>query len=178
MRVVTGSRPGAFGCRTSPVNRRLWKTAPTGTLSPIFFSIARYPSGVVIRPQESPRPNMDVDTGYVATFPPFCTSISFWSRTLMISWLEVSSGMIAKAEAAEIRLKISATGRNMRTLLLDDFEFVTRELQRSRAKCQNYFSTRDCRMKKGKRKESRPETSAGTARKEAVRAQWRTPRNR
>src|SRR5216117_301599 len=95
----------------------------------------------------------------------------------MTSWLEVSSGVIAKAEPAEIRLKITATERNMRSLLLDDFEFVTRELQRPRAKCQNYFSTRDCRMKKGKRNESRPETSAGTARKEAVRAQWRTPRN-
>src|SRR5437660_11541309 len=121
MRVVTGSRPGAFGCRTSPVNRRLWKTAPTGTLSPIFFSIARYPSGVVIRPQESPRPNMDVDTGYVATFPPFCTSISFWSRTLMISWLEVSSGMIAKAEAAEIRLKILSKANDTQNLFFSPY---------------------------------------------------------
>jgi hypothetical protein len=71
-----------------------------------------------------------VDTGYVATFAPFCTSISFWSRTLMTSWLEVSSGVIAKAEPAEIRLKITATVRNMRSLLLDYFEFVTQELQR------------------------------------------------
>jgi hypothetical protein len=47
----------------------------------------------------------------------------------MISWLEVSSGVIAKAEAAEVRLKITAMGRSsMPTFLLDYFNFVTQEL--------------------------------------------------
>jgi hypothetical protein len=45
----------------------------------------------------------------------------------MISWLEVSSGVIAKAEAAEVRLKITAMGRSM-TFLLDYFNLVTQEL--------------------------------------------------
>jgi hypothetical protein len=46
----------------------------------------------------------------------------------MISWLEVSSGVIAKAEAAEVRHKITAIGRSMPTFLLDYFNLVTQEL--------------------------------------------------
>ena len=41
----------------------------------------------------------------------------------MISWLEVSSGVIAKAEAAEVRLKITAMGRSMPTFFNRLFEF-------------------------------------------------------
>src|SRR5262249_17104821 len=69
IRVVTGSRPGAFGRRISPVHRRLWKTAPTGALLPIFFATMREPRGVVIMPRKSPTPYLHVDTGQIATLP-------------------------------------------------------------------------------------------------------------
>src|SRR6266478_4860728 len=47
MRVITGSRPGVSGRRISPVQRRLWKTAPNGAWSPIFCATCNNPSGVV-----------------------------------------------------------------------------------------------------------------------------------
>src|SRR5437763_8945880 len=93
--------------------------------------------GVVMRPQASPKPNMDVDTGYVATFAPFSTSISFWSGTLMISCLEESTGVIAKTGAIEMRLKITGTRRNMRKPFTREFRLchagiaaVARELSK------------------------------------------------
>jgi hypothetical protein len=44
----------------------------------------------------------------------------------MISWLEVSSGVIAKAEAAEIRLKITAMGRSIADLFYSTFSILSR----------------------------------------------------
>ena len=85
MRVMIGSRPGAFGRRISPVIRRWWNTAPSGAWSPIFCATAIEPIGVVIRPNPSPRPNFEVETGYVVTFAPFCKSISFCSLTLTMT---------------------------------------------------------------------------------------------
>ena len=77
--------------------------------------------GVVMRPHASPKPNAEVDTGYVATFAPFSTSTSFWSGTLMISCLEGSTGVVAKAGVIEMRLKQRATRRNMRKPFTREF---------------------------------------------------------
>jgi hypothetical protein len=51
----------------------------------------------------------------------------------MISWLEVSSGVIAKAEAAEIRLKITAMGRSIADLFYSTFSILSRRNCCSRA---------------------------------------------
>jgi hypothetical protein len=48
----------------------------------------------------------------------------------MISWLDASTGVTAKAGAIEMKLKSTARGRSMGNFLLDKFEFVTRELHR------------------------------------------------
>src|SRR6267378_477755 len=121
MRVITGSRPGVFGCRISPVQRRLWKTAPKGAWSPIFCATCNNPSGVARLPNASPKPYFDVETGYVATIVPFAISISFWSGTLMITRVErVGAGIVTpcRGQAHEIRATARAEERNIRALLL------------------------------------------------------------
>jgi len=55
----------------------------------------------------------------------------------MMTWLEVSSGVIAKTGAIKTRLKINAKPRSMRTLLLDNLDFVTQELRQSRVSYRN-----------------------------------------
>src|SRR6266704_3447813 len=121
MRVITGSRPGVFGCRISPVQRRLWKTAPNGARSPIFCATCNNPSGVARLPHASPKPYLEVETGYVATIAPFSISISFWSRTLMITRVErVGAGIVSagRGKAHKIRATTRAEERNIRPLLL------------------------------------------------------------
>src|ERR1700720_3483352 len=120
MRVITGSRPGVFGCRISPVQRRLWKTAPNGAWSPIFCATCNNPSGVARLPHASPKPYFDVETGYVAVIIPFSISISFWSRTLMITRVErVGAGTVTarRGNADEISGRTRAEERNIRALL-------------------------------------------------------------
>src|SRR5439155_503972 len=63
MRVTIGSRPGESGRTISPVRRRSLNTAPSGALSPILFAISNRPSGVYLLPGQSPRPNLEVETG-------------------------------------------------------------------------------------------------------------------
>src|SRR5229473_6374806 len=121
MRVITGSRPGVFGRRISPVQRRLWKTAPNGAWSPIFRATCNNPSGVVRLPQVSPKPYFDVETGYVAAIAPFSISISFWSRTLMTTRVErVGAGMVTarRGKAHKINTPTRAKERNIRAPLL------------------------------------------------------------
>src|SRR5437870_7800301 len=121
VRVITGARPGVFGCRISPVQRRLWKTAPNGARSPIFCATYNNPSGVARLPHASPKPYLEVETGYVATIAPFSISISFWSRTLMITRVErVGAGMVTarRGKADKINTPTRAEERNIRALLL------------------------------------------------------------
>src|SRR2546423_2919819 len=117
IRVITGSRPGAFGWRISPVNRRLRKTAPTGAWSPVFSANWRKPSGVVMCPQASPMPNFEVEIGYVARRAPSAISMSFWSLTLMMTRL----GPSARRSAAKAITAIAtrASRRNMQRFLLE-----------------------------------------------------------
>src|SRR5438067_2515510 len=122
IRVITGSRPGAFGLRISPVKRRLRNTAPSGAWSPIFSATWRKPSGVVIRPQSSPSPNLEVEIGKIASRSPLPISISFWSLTLMMTRL----GPSARRPGASASSAISTRdGRNMSSFLLD-FRLLSR----------------------------------------------------
>ena len=54
IRVTIGSRPGASGRRTSPVCRRLLKTAPSGAPAPILFATSILPKGVARLPGDLP----------------------------------------------------------------------------------------------------------------------------
>ena len=63
--------------------RRLLKTVPSGIPSPIASAMRNSPVGVLMLPSFDPRPNREVETGYVPSFfrPDF--NVSRCSRTEM-----------------------------------------------------------------------------------------------
>src|SRR5438874_2641097 len=68
-----------------------------------------------MRPQLSPRPNLDVETGYVASRAPFPISMSFWSRTLIMTRLGPSARIAGNSDVNAMRI---SERRNIMEFLL------------------------------------------------------------
>ena len=75
--MTIGSRPAEFGATISPVRTRSLNTAPRGALSPTFFATSIWPNGVRLLRKESPNPNFEVETGYVASSVPWFKMANF-----------------------------------------------------------------------------------------------------